>query len=229
MSKKIKPKGGDSQTQKRSIVNQKNVNRVLIGIGLISLFFVLAINITAFLIRSYGKAKITTFEKAPTSTIIMILGASVKDSEQPGELLKDRLDTGIDLYKAGKAPYILITGDDGLNRSNEIYVMLKYLIDNGIPKDQIIVDHHGYRTYESCKRAHEEYLIENAIIVTQNFHLPRALFLCNNMGIMSHGVSADRGKYEDMSYNYARDWLASVKAFIDTYILEPKPPVSYQE
>jgi SanA protein len=227
MKKKKKPKG--AQPSKKIIINKKGIKQLGVIIGLLALFFILSVNISAYLIRSVGKAQIVNFETAPTSTVIMVLGASVKVDGQPGDMLKDRLDMGIKLYYAEKAPYILITGDDGLFRANEIYVMFNYLVENGIPQDDIIIDKHGYRTYESCKRANEVYNIENAIIVTQKFHLPRALFICKRLNVTGYGVAADTEEYDRLYYHYLRDWLASSKAFIDTHILRPEPPVTYYE
>jgi SanA protein len=228
MKKKKKPKGANTNS-KKVIIDKQSLKKLYIGLGVVALFLILAINISAYLVRSYGKTKIVSFEEAPTSTVIMVLGASVKTNGQPGKLLQDRLDLGIDLFNAGKAPYILITGDDGLNRANEIYVMQKYLLSKGIPLDKIVIDGHGYRTYESCKRANEVFHIEDALIVTQAFHLPRATFLCERFDITSHGVKADKQKYDRVIYNNLRDWLASSKAWIDTHLWVPEPPVFYYE
>ncbi len=155
---------------------------------------------------------------------IMVLGASVKSDGTPSDALRDRLMTGLDLYKAGKAPEILITGDDGGFRADEIDVMRRFLVDQGVPSSTVRVDGEGYRTYESCKRAKEEG-IRRVIVVTQRFHLARALYLCNRLGVDAQGVIADRQTYVRIVYFWTRDLLSSAKAWWDVNVLPPKSPV----
>lgn len=165
-------------------------------------------------------------ENVPTSTeAIIVLGAALKADGTPSDALRDRLETGVALYKVGKAPKLLLTGDDGKNHSNEVAVMRAYAIDHGVPESDVKVDGQGYRTYESCARAVQVLNIKKAILVTQNFHLPRALYLCNRLGMDAVGVSADLEQYQDWWWNEARDLLASVKAWWDINVWTPKPPV----
>lgn len=149
-------------------------------------------------------------EKAP---VVLILGAAVKEDGEPSDALKDRLLVGIDIWKQGSAERILITGDDGNFRSDEISVMHAFLRTHGIPEDAILIDGKGYRTFESCRRAKEELKIDRAIVVTQRFHMARALYLCDALGVESVGVTSDKQTYKDASYYWVRDLMASVKAF----------------
>ncbi|MFA5935354.1 MAG: ElyC/SanA/YdcF family protein [Patescibacteria group bacterium] len=144
--------------------------------------------------------------------VAIVLGAAVTNG-QPSDALNDRLLVGEELYRKGKVEKILITGDDGGFHSDEISIMHKFLLDREIPPDAIIVDGKGYRTYESCRRAKQEYNIETAVVVTQRFHMGRALYLCNALGIESVGVTSDLQTYVRIKAFWIRDLLSSVKAF----------------
>jgi len=166
-------------------------------------------------------------ESVATSTYeaIIVLGAALKTDGTPSDALRDRLETGIALYKVGKAPKILLTGDDGKNHSNEVEVMKAFVLERDVPERDVKVDGQGYRTHESCARAVQVLNVKKAVLVTQNFHLPRALYLCNKMGMDAVGVSADLEHYQDWWWNEARDLLASVKAWWDVNVQTPRPPV----
>lgn len=150
--------------------------------------------------------------KAPYA---IILGASIKPDGTPSDALRDRLTVGEALYREGKAEKLLVTGDDGGFHSDEVDSMKAYLLNHGVPEDAIVVDRKGYRTYESCKRAHDEFKIENAIVVTQRFHMGRALYLCDALGVQPQGVTADLEPYIKIKFFWARDLAASVLAFWD--------------
>src|SRR5512133_1537481 len=140
--------------------------------------------------------------------IAIVLGAAVKEDGTPSDALMDRLQTGATLYQYGLVKRILVSGDDGGFHRDEVSVMKKTLIDLGIPEVAIDTDPHGYRTYESCKRAIQTYHISEAIVVTQNFHLPRSLFLCNELGLNTIGVSADLHTYQKQSSFEFREFFA---------------------
>ncbi|MFA5185393.1 MAG: ElyC/SanA/YdcF family protein [Patescibacteria group bacterium] len=154
----------------------------------------------------------------------MVLGASVKNDGTPSDALRDRLDEAKRLYDNGATGKILITGDDGAYHADEIDVMKRYLQGTGVPEGDIMTDGHGYRTYESCKNA-KAAGINRVIIITQRFHLGRALYLCNSMGIDSIGSAADKQTYKDIVYFWLRDLAASAEAWWDINIWPPKPPV----
>jgi len=162
---------------------------------------------------------------ARVAPVAIVLGASVKPDGTPSDALYDRIRTGVDLYKAGRVERILMTGDDGRFHINEVEAMKRTAIEDGVPEDAILVDGQGYRTYESCTRAHDTLNITKAIVVTQRFHLGRALFLCNTLGIDATGVAADRQTYVKGTQFWVRDLLSSAKAFWDVYVWKPSPPV----
>ncbi|MEO5927309.1 MAG: ElyC/SanA/YdcF family protein [Patescibacteria group bacterium] len=151
-------------------------------------------------------------EKVPYA---IILGASVLPDGRPSDALRDRLLVGEALYREGKVEKLLVTGDDGGFRSDEVDSMKAYLLSEGVPEDAITVDGKGYRTYESCKRAHEEFHIDRAIVITQRFHMGRALYLCNELGVESKGMTADLEHYTKIKFFWARDLAASVLASWD--------------
>lgn len=194
------------------------------------IFFILFLGIsfilTAFFSVHYAYiGRISKLGDSQPKPIAIVLGASINKDGTPSDALMDRLKTGADLYRYGLVQSILVTGDDGKFHSDEVSVMKKTMITLGVPEKLVYTDPHGYRTYESCKRAIQVYHVSNAIIVTQRFHLPRALFLCNELGLESTGVSADLQKYQKANYFAFREFFASIKAFIDIFILNPASPV----
>lgn len=162
----------------------------------------------------------------PKAPYAIVLGASVKMDGTPSDALYDRIVTAVELYNDKRVDKLLMTGDDGKFHANEVAVMKKTAMELGVPEDAIDVDGQGYRTYESCKRAKQVLNIDQAIVVTQRFHLGRALYLCGAFGMDTQGRTADRQTYQRILFFWARDLTASVKAWWDINIQEPEPPVS---
>lgn len=155
----------------------------------------------------------------------IVLGASVNRDGTPSDALRDRLNEGIALYDAKVVDRIFVTGDDGEYHANEIDVMKPYLLSHGIPEDKLVIDGRGFRTYESCKHAAEAG-IKTAIVVTQRFHMGRALYLCNRLGVHAAGVTSNLSSYDKNAIFWGRDLLASIKAWWDVNVIAPKSPVS---
>ncbi|MBP6944999.1 YdcF family protein [Patescibacteria group bacterium] len=176
--------------------------------------------------RHYQPAIRSVSEVTPAPTA-MVLGASVKLDGTPSDALRDRVMVGIQLYKEGKVSNLLMTGDDGGFHANEVATMKRLAIEAGVPEKDILVDGHGYRTYESCKRAVQTFNIRQAIVVTQRFHLARALCLCSHLGMDAQGVAADLQPYERIVFFTLRDFAASLKAWRDINIDPPPSPVAY--
>ncbi len=164
-------------------------------------------------------------QDAKQAPYAIVLGASVKEDGSASDALLDRLKTGVELYQAGKVLKILLTGDDGGLRSNEVKEMKRVTLELGVTSTDVLVDGQGYRTYESCKRAAEEFDIKQAIVVTQRFHLARALYLCRHFGIDAQGVSADKQSYVRIIYFTIRELGASAKAWWDVNVWAPASPV----
>lgn len=155
----------------------------------------------------------------------IVLGASVKQDGTPSDALADRVMEAVDAYKAGKVRKIIMTGDNGDFHVNEVKTMAELAIKEGVTSTDVIVDGQGYRTYESCKRAATVYGVKEAVIVTQRFHLGRALFLCHAFGIDTQGLPADRHTYQRILFFVSRDLISSFKAWMDIYLWAPKSPV----
>lgn len=164
-----------------------------------------------------------TADDAEEASVAIVFGAGVWPSGQPTDMLEDRLLTAQELYNQGKIQKILVSGDNRTSHYNEPQAMLNYLVSIGIPEDDVVLDYAGRRTYDTCYRAHEIFGVENAILVTQGYHLPRALFLCNHFGVQSAGISATKRSYVDNARYEIREILALYGSVLDVYILKPTP------
>ena len=153
---------------------------------------------------------------------ILILGAGLKPVGTPNLMLADRLDQGIALYKRGAAPKILLSGDNGQERYDEVNAMKEYCLDQGVPMEDIFMDHAGFSTYESIHRASSIFQVESMIIVTQDYHLPRACYLAEKMGIRYLGIAARQIDYGGQQGRDLREIAARCKDFF-TGILKPPP------
>lgn len=146
---------------------------------------------------------------------VIVLGASVHPDGTPSDILEDRLLTGISLLEDGKADAIIVSGDNGQNGYDEVNAMRVYLLEHGVSAEDIFLDHAGFDTYDTLYRAKAIFGVSSAVIVTQAYHLPRALYIGKARGIEVYGVVADRRSYRGMRYFKAREALANVKAVVD--------------
>lgn len=169
-----------------------------------------------------GTKGIYSISDSTPADAAIILGARVYKSGAPSPVLADRLQTGISLYKAGKVKKLLMTGDHGQTSYDEVNNMRRFALKEGVPEQDIFMDHAGFSTYESMYRARDVFRVNKAIVVTQKFHLPRALFLARNLGIDAQGVTADKRKYAGEDYLYFRELFARTKAVIQL-ALNSKP------
>lgn len=149
---------------------------------------------------------------------ILILGCAVNDDGTPSAMLEDRLRTGMELYNAGAADTILISGDNGQIAYNEIHVMLHYLLDRGIPSEDIFCDHAGFSTYDSVHRSNSIFGVERMIVVTQRYHQYRAQFIAARLGIDSIGICAPNIRYRGWIYREIREILARDKDFFKSIL-----------
>ena len=153
---------------------------------------------------------------------ILVLGCAVWADNEPSPMLKDRLDTAIALYKAGVAPKLLLSGDNSIVEYSEPDCMYRYTLAQGVPEEDIFLDFAGFSTYESVYRAHAVFLVDRAIVVTQKYHLFRALKACGALGIEAKGVASDQRKYAGRYYREAREVLARDKDLVKG-IVRAKP------
>lgn len=161
-------------------------------------------------INSISTSRLADFD----AECAIVLGCGIEDSETPSPMLKDRLDVGIELYRQGLVPKILLSGDNGQEGHNEIHVMLKYTREAGVPEKDIFCDHAGFSTYDSMYRAADIFKVERAIIVTQKYHEYRALYIAKKLGIEVCGVASDQEAYFGQTYREMREILARDKDFL---------------
>lgn len=160
-------------------------------------------------------------EVTDTKECILILGAGL-NGDKPSPMLKDRLDKGIELYNQGCAPKIIMSGDHGRTEYNEVQVMKQYAIDAGVPSSDIFMDHAGFSTYESLIRARDIFGVKAPIVVTQKYHIYRALFIGNQLGLDCTGVPTDNYSYGGHAYRTFRECIARCKDVV-TVMLGTQP------
>jgi len=163
-------------------------------------------------------------ETVPTQKVAIVFGAGLTRSGDATPVLKDRVATAAELYFSGKVQKLLMSGDNSTASYNEPEAMLRYALTLGVPESDIVLDYAGRRTYDTCYRAKVIFGVTDAILVTQRFHLPRALFLCNDLGVNATGVIADNFNYHRRSLLFwnLREIPATVTAFSDV-VTRPLP------
>lgn len=186
-------------------------------------FFVTGLLRTGILI--FGRSRTFLPEKVPQAPVALVLGAGLNRDGTPGVVLRDRVETAADLYFSGKVEKLLMSGDNTTPFYNEPGAMEGHALSLGVPAEDIVLDYAGRRTYDSCFRAQTIFGVDRVIIVTQAFHLPRALFLCNALEVDANGVTADEADYNRASYTFwwIREILASGKAYWDIFVSQPEP------
>jgi len=173
----------------------------------------------------YGFTRIYKVDNVPAESVAVVFGAGLRRDGTPTAILRDRVETAAQLYFSGKVKKLLMSGDNRFENYNEPGAMRDYAVSLGIPTDAIVMDFAGRRTYDTCYRAKAIFGLDNVILVTQKFHLTRALFLCNALGLQASGVEANNAQYRKLSlliWNI-REQLATVTAFVDVYISRPLP------
>lgn len=153
---------------------------------------------------------------------IVVLGCQVKSDGMPSDMLRDRLRRGVELYKNGIAPKIIMSGDHGQKEYDEVTTMKNWAIENGVPEEDIFMDHAGFSTYESVYRAKEIFGAKRVVIVTQEYHLYRALYIAEKLGLEGVGAAADYHIYAGQAYRDLREVAARCKDFFTT-LFKVKP------
>ena len=153
---------------------------------------------------------------------ILVLGCGVRDDGTPSDMLHDRLLRGVELYEQGAAPKLLMSGDHGRVEYDEVAVMKQFAVDRGIPSENVFMDHAGFSTYESIYRAKEIFQADKILIVTQKYHLYRAIHIAGRLGLEAYGVDGDYRTYTGQAARDLREVLARVKDWTKC-IFKPKP------
>lgn len=196
-------------------MTKKRVKRILLG--------ALVCSIAAFSgiqawVLFQGNGRVREQAQVQSAEAILVLGAYVYPDGSPCPILEDRLKVGLELYRSGKAPKILVSGDHGQLSYDEVNAMRRYLEERGVPSHDIFLDHAGFDTYNSLVRARDVFGAKRLLVVTQNFHLIRALYLAQALGLSAQGVSSDLRPYAGMRYLQVRELGARLKAFTEVQI-----------
>jgi SanA protein len=200
--------------------------KMLVKLLFISLATILLLLLTSRLITAiFARSRTASLETIDPVPVILVFGAGLKWDGSPTVILQDRVRTAADLYFAGKASVLLMSGDNRFVDYNEPAAMRNYALTLGVPDEAIVLDYAGRRTYDTCYRARVIFGLKEVILVTQGYHLPRALYTCNLLGVEAKGVPADQRKYRQMSLAYwqLREIFATLVALWDVHISQPLP------
>jgi SanA protein len=188
---------------------------------------ILGFSYVHYQVHSYDERIITNIDKLDTSRwgkprVAIVFGASVYSNGALSPVLEDRVDTAIELYRAHKVDRILVSGDNRHPSYNEPKTMREYIINHAVEPRDVVIDFSGRSTYETCIRARDVFGLKRAVLVSQGYHLPRALFIANRIGLDAVGMAGDLRLNQQIDYHSAREWAAEVKAY---YNLNFQPPI----
>ncbi|WP_308312038.1 SanA/YdcF family protein [Streptomyces albipurpureus] len=166
-------------------------------------------------------SRVTTVAQVPAQEVAVVFGAGLWQG-RPTAYLAHRLDAAAELYRTGKVKVVLVTGDNSRVEYDEPDAMRTYLTKRGVPDGRIVSDYAGFDTWDSCVRAKKIFGVDRAVLVTQGFHIRRALTLCRSAGVDSYGIGVAEPRDATWYYGGAREMLAAGKAALDV-ALEPDP------
>lgn len=206
-------------------MKRKIIIAVSILLALVIIVGIYALSVNAYMVSSTEEKILSAEESAQLQNVdcILVLGAGVHGTTL-SHMLEDRVLTGINLYELGSAPKILMSGDHGQDDYDEVNAMKDYAKDKGVPSEDIFMDHAGFSTYESIYRARDIFQAEKIIIISQKYHLHRAIYIAEYLGLEAYGVDSQLRPYaaDTNIYNTIREFLARNKEFI--YVrLNPEP------
>ena len=200
------------------------IKKIVFILSVILLILVLAVLGINGYIKSSAKNQIISVEESSNLEdidCIIILGAGIW-GDKPSPMLEDRLLQGIELYNNNVSTKIIMSGDHGREEYDEVNIMKEFAIEKGVPSENIFMDHAGFSTYESIYRAKEIFEADKIVIVTQKYHLYRALHIANSLGIEAYGVGADPRQYVGAMYRELRENIARNKDFVKC-LFKPEP------
>lgn len=195
----------------------------LISSILVIVLFTTIISISQY-VKVTGMSSIIEAKDAEEVDAILILGARVFSNGDVSLMLKDRLTVGYELYEQKCSDKIIVSGDHGTKNYDEVNTMKAYLLDRGVPAEDVFMDHAGFSTYESIYRVRDIFQVNKVIIVTQEYHLMRALFIAKQLGLEAYGVASDIHVYNGvMLKSEIREIAARNKDFVLAKFLQPEP------
>lgn len=198
---------------------------IFVVLGIVLLIGIAAVSLSVYMVKATEKNIFTadTFKNDEKADCILILGAGVKE-DKPKPMLRDRLLTGIELYKSGAAEKIIMSGDHGRADYDEVNVMRAFALEQGVSAEDIFLDHAGFSTYDSVYRAKNIFGAENIIIVSQKYHLYRALYISEKLDVKAAGVSANLNTYGGQLKRDIREIIARDKDFFKC-IVKPEAEI----
>lgn len=191
----------------------------------------IVLGIPRLITEIYSHKKIFLQDEIPFSVVGIVFGAGLNKDGTPTSVLRHRVTTAVELYNSGKIQKILMSGDNRFADYDEPGAMYSYAITLGVPAEDIVLDYAGRRTYDTCYRAQHIFGLKEALLITQRFHLPRAVFTCNMLGLKSIGVIADRRIYRWPSRIFwnIREILATIVAFGEIFVSKSSPVLGEPE
>lgn len=174
-------------------------------------------------VTSAASPYIVSVQDAPQAEAILVLGARVYSDGSVSRILNDRLETALELKEANKSDRFIVSGDHGQVEYDEVNTMRRFLEDRRVEPQRIFMDHAGFSTYESMYRARDIFQAKKVLIVTQQYHLARAVYTARQLGLDAYGVPSDKQQYEGMPRYASREWLARAKDFLYVHVLKPEP------
>jgi len=191
----------------------------------LGLLVFVGLSLPKLIVLLFAAPRTFRMENVPQTRVVIVFGAGLLRDGSAGPVLRDRVETAVKLYQLGKVEKLLMSGDNRFIEHNEPQAMRQYALDLGVPDKDIVLDYAGRRTYDTCYRAKYIFQVDSAILVTQSFHLPRALFLCSWFGVESTGVEANNHYFLKRSRIYwnTRELFANFQAVWDVMIAKPLP------
>lgn len=199
-------------------MKNKLLRRILGALACLFALGLLCFGLIQWRVHALSSPYMVSLESAPKAQAVVILGAKVYANGSPSPALADRLAAGLSLYQQGKAPKILVTGDGRETVQSEVEAMTAYLLERDVPPEDILQDPEGLNTYASLYRAQSVYGLSNILIVTQKYHTGRSVYLGRQLGLNCWALGTPDSVFRNIPYNYARESLARVKAFINAEI-----------
>ena len=192
----------------------KKYLKILVYLFILGLIAIISVNLY---VKSATKAYIHhSLKRFPKNDVGIIFGAGIR-GDQPSKYLKDRLDAGILLYKSKRINKILLSGDNGREEYDELTVMKKYCYSHGVDTTKSVIDYAGFDTYSTMYRAKHIFKINRATLISQEYHLNRAIYIGQKLGIKSVGYSANKGEYRGYNYVCFREYGSIFKSFLDVF------------
>jgi SanA protein len=196
---------------------------IVVLLGSVVLILLAPLLLRAWVGGRYRDRIYAQMTEVPPKPVAIVFGAGYWPSGRLSDALADRMETAIALYESGVVNKLLLSGDNRFVDYNEPAVMAEYARARGVADEDLVLDYAGRRTYDSCYRAKAIFGVEQAVLVTQAFHLPRALYTCGKLGVEAVGVAADRHRYLRAPWYHVREVAALTRAWLDLNLLRPLP------